>query len=84
MAERNLTLVSCRENIDPSTSAGRMLAGIFATMAEYERAIISERTRAGMRAARAKGKQIGNRKRWFDEQKAAELRANGWGQVRYR
>lgn len=82
MSERNLTLVSFRENIDLSTSAGRMLAGIFATMAEYERSIISERTKAGMRAAKARGKQIGNLRRYFDERKAAELRAQGWGQVR--
>ena len=43
MTERNITLVSFRENIDLSTSAGRMLAGIFSVLAEYERSIISER-----------------------------------------
>ena len=80
MSERNLTLVSFRENIDLSTSAGRMLAGICpATMAEYERSIISERTKAGMRSAKAKGKQIGNPKVWFDKRKAADLRRQGWG-----
>lgn len=82
MAERNLTLISYRENIDLSTSAGRMLAGLFATMAEYERSIISERTKAGMRAAKVRGRQIGNVRRYFDERKAAELRAQGWGQIR--
>ena len=35
-----------------------------------------------MRAAKAKGKQIGNRKRYFDKRKASELRRQGWGQVR--
>jgi DNA invertase Pin-like site-specific DNA recombinase len=80
--ERNITLVSFRENIDLSTSAGRMLAGIFSVMAEYERSIISERTRAGMRAAKAKGKRIGNPKRWFDVKRAKELREKGWGQIR--
>lgn len=82
MVERNLTLVSFRENIDLSTSAGRMLAGIFSVMAEYERAIISERTKAGMRAARARGKRIGNAKHYFDRRRATELRAQGWGQIR--
>lgn len=82
LVERNLTLVSFRENIDLSTSAGRMLAGIFSVMAEYERSIISERTKAGLRAARAKGKRVGNAKRYFDKKKAAELRAQGWGQIR--
>ena len=80
--ENRLTLVSYRENIDLSTAAGRMLAGIFSVLAEYERSIISERTKAGMRAARARGKQIGNRKRYFDTEKAAELRRKGWGQIR--
>ena len=59
-----------------------MLAGIFSVMAEYERAIISERTKAGLRAARAKGKQIGKKRRYFDKAKAAELRSQGWGQIR--
>jgi len=81
-SENGLTLVSFRENIDLSTSAGRMLAGIFSVLAEYERSIISERTKAGLRAAKAKGKRIGNRKRYFDKDKAAELRGKGWGQIR--
>ncbi len=80
--DNRLTLVSYRENIDLSTAAGRMLAGIFSVLAEYERNIISERTKAGMRAAKARGKQIGNRRRYFDTEKAAELRRKGWGQIR--
>ena len=80
--ENRLTLVSYRENIDLSTAAGRMLAGIFSVLAEYERSLISERTKAGMRAARARGKQIGKRRRYFDTEKAAELRRKGWGQIR--
>lgn len=82
MADRNLTLISYRENIDLGTATGRMVASIFGVMAEYERAIISERTKAGMRAARSKGKRIGNRKRAFDEDRARELLEQGWGQIR--
>ena len=81
-SENRLTLVSFRENIDLSTSAGRMLAGIFSVLAEYERSIISERTKAGLRAARARGKRIGNRLRPFDKEEAAELRRRGWGQIK--
>jgi DNA invertase Pin-like site-specific DNA recombinase len=80
--ERNITLVSFRENIDLSTSAGRMLAGIFSVMAEYERSIISERTRSGMRAAKARGKRIGKQKAFFDLKLASQLRSDGWGQIR--
>ena len=82
MSERNLALVAFRENIDLTTAAGRMLAGIFSVMAEYERCIISERTKAGLRAAKARGKQVGNKKHYFDKKKATELRAQGWGQIR--
>ena len=80
--ERNITLVSFRENVDLSTSAGRMLAGIFSVMAEYERSIISERTRSGMRAAKARGKRIGKQRVYFDVKLATQLRSEGWGQIR--
>jgi DNA invertase Pin-like site-specific DNA recombinase len=82
LSERNITLVSYRENIDLSTAAGRMLAGLFSVLADYELSIIRERTKAGMRAAKARGSQIGNPRRFFDKQKAAELRRQGWGQIR--
>ena len=82
MTERNITLVSFRENIDLSTSAGRLLAGIFSVLAEYELSVIRERTKAGIRAAKAKGKRVGNPSKYFDRKRAAELRKAGWGQIR--
>jgi len=80
--ERNITLISFRENIDLSTSTGRMAAGIFSVLAEYELSIIRERTKAGMRAAKARGSQIGKKRRHFDKRKATRLRDQGWGQIR--
>ena len=77
-----IVLVSFRENIDLSTSSGRMMAGLFSVLAEYELSIIRERTKAGMRRAKAQGKQIGRKKNYFDKRKAARLRDQGWGQVR--
>jgi DNA invertase Pin-like site-specific DNA recombinase len=47
-----------------------------------ELAIIRERTKAGMRAARARGSQIGPKKRPFDAERATRLRDQGWGQIR--
>jgi DNA invertase Pin-like site-specific DNA recombinase len=82
LTERNVTLVSYRENLDLSTAQGRMLAGLFSVLADYELSLIKERTRAGMRAAKAKGKQIGNQKKFFDKEKATELRDKGWGQIK--
>ncbi|MBA2224690.1 recombinase family protein [Thermogemmata fonticola] len=82
LVERDVVLVSFRENIDLSTSTGRMVAGLFSVLADYELSIIRERTKAGMRAARARGSQIGPKKRPFDADKATRLRDQGWGQIR--
>lgn len=48
-------------NIDTTTAAGKMIFGIFAALAEFERELISERTKAGLVAARARGRQGGRR-----------------------
>ncbi|MGL4512750.1 MAG: recombinase family protein, partial [Lacipirellulaceae bacterium] len=73
LGELGVTLVSLRENIDLGTAQGRMMAGLFGVLAEYERELIRERTRAGMRAARARGSRIGPPKRPFDTRRATEL-----------
>ena len=46
-------------NLDTNTAEGRMLFHLFAVLAEYERSLISERTRAGLAAARARGRKGG-------------------------
>lgn len=43
--------------IDTTTAAGKLVFGIFAALAEFERELISERTRAGLASARAEGKK---------------------------
>lgn len=50
---------SLTENMDTGSSGGRLVFHIMGAMAEFERALISERTRAGMRAARQAGRTIG-------------------------
>ena len=80
--ERDITLISFRENIDLSTATGRLIANLMMVLAEFELNLVKERTRSGMRAARAKGKQIGKRRRFFDKRKATSLRDLGWGQIR--
>jgi len=52
-------LRSLREGIDYSTPSGRMLAGIFATLAEYERELLHERAAAARQAARLRGRHTG-------------------------
>ena len=46
-------------NIDTSTPSGKLIFGIFASLAEFERELIRERTRAGLAAARARGRKGG-------------------------
>lgn len=46
-------------SIDTSTANGRLVFGIFAALAEFERALIVERTKAGLAAARARGRNGG-------------------------
>jgi DNA invertase Pin-like site-specific DNA recombinase len=45
--------------IDTTTSAGKLAFGIFAALAEFERELISERTKAGLASARARGRKGG-------------------------
>jgi len=52
--------------IDTTTSNGRFCFGIFAALAEFERELISERTQAGLSAARARGR-MGGRPRKMDK-----------------
>ena len=47
--------------IDTTTAAGRLVFGIFAALAEFEGALIRERTVAGLRAARARGRKGGRK-----------------------
>ena len=58
---RKVNLVSLREGIDLATPAGRMIANVIASMAQYETEIRAERVLAGQAAARARGKHLGRR-----------------------
>jgi DNA invertase Pin-like site-specific DNA recombinase len=46
-------------NIDTTTPQGKLVFGLFAALAEFERDLISERTKAGLNAARARGRNGG-------------------------
>ncbi len=62
MSERGIELQSLKENIDTTTSTGKLIFHIVGAMAEFERDIIRERTTAGLEAARARGRKGGRPK----------------------
>ena len=65
---RGVGFKSLQENIDTTTSGGKLIFHIFASLAEFERDIIRERTQAGLSAARARGRK-GGRPKGVDEKK---------------
>jgi DNA invertase Pin-like site-specific DNA recombinase len=72
--KRGIVLKALKESIDYSTSTGRMLAGIFASLAEYERELITERASDARAAASARGKQTGRPPR-LDADQQRQLRS---------
>lgn len=64
LADKSIGLrVLCGQGaeIDTTTANGRLIFGIFATLADFERELIRERTRAGLAAARARGRKGGRK-----------------------
>ena len=67
-ADRNIGFKSIQENIDTTTSSGKLFFHIFASIAEFEKDIIKERTLTGLNAARARGRLGGRPKKLTDAQ----------------
>ena len=66
--DKEIGFKSLTEQIDTTTSGGKLVFHIFGALAEFERELIRERTRAGLAAARARGRQ-GGRPRKLDTPK---------------
>jgi DNA invertase Pin-like site-specific DNA recombinase len=62
LEERRIGFKSLTENIDTTTSGGKLIFHIFGALAEFERNLIRERTQAGLTAARARGRKGGRPK----------------------
>ena len=77
-------VVVLREGLDLATPAGRLQAQLLSAFAEFERAIISERTRAALSAARRRGVRLGRRSVAVDLDRVAALRLQGrtWSFIR--
>ncbi|KVV45446.1 DNA resolvase [Burkholderia ubonensis] len=61
LGKRKVGFVSLNESIDTTSASGTLVFHMMAALAEFERHLISERTRAGLIAAKARGKRIGRR-----------------------
>ena len=68
LEKRGIGFKSLQESIDTTTSGGRLIFHVFGALAEFERNLIRERTRAGLAAARARGRK-GGRPRALDSKK---------------
>lgn len=71
LAERDIRFQSITDAIDTTTTAGRFFFHVMASLAEMERELISERTRAGLSAAKAQGR-IGGRPSKMSEKKTRQ------------
>lgn len=59
LSEQGAEFQALKDGIDTSTSGGKLVFHIMGALAEFERDLISERTRAGMQAAKKRGKSLG-------------------------
>ncbi len=75
LESRNIGFLSLTESIDTTNAGGKLIFHIFAALAEFERNLISERTKAGLKAARARGRKGGRKAKLTnsDMRKAAAM-----------
>ena len=76
LMERKVGLLSLNDPIDTTSAQGRFVFNLFATLAEFERELIRERTQAGLTAARARGRVGGRPKGLSPQAEATALAAD--------
>ena len=74
LEKRSVSFVCLTQNIDTRTPGGKLFFHIFGALAEYERELIRERTKAGLTAARARGRK-GGRKPAMNAEEIEQARA---------
>lgn len=73
LTEKGVEFVSIRDNLDTTTSTGRAMFGMLSVFAEFEKDIISERTKAGLESAKRQGRTGGRPA--VDERTKRQIRA---------
>lgn len=81
LRERNIGFRSLTETLDTTTAMGELLFHIFGALAQYERALIRERVRAGLDAARLRGRRGGRPRKMDHERVEVALALLGEGQM---
>ena len=78
-----IDFISLHEGVDTSTPNGRLVFGIFASIAEFERELIRDRVRSGLAHAKSRGVRLGRPRRVVDSERIARLRAQGlsWAKI---
>lgn len=78
-----MVFVSLKDHFDLGTPSGRLMFQIIGAMAEFERSLIRERVRAGLRHARAKSKRLGRPRIVVDISRITALRSQGrpWASI---
>lgn len=68
LQSKGIGFVSLQESVDTTTSGGKLVFHVFGALAEFERELIRERTRAGLAAARSRGRRGGRPKKLSGKQ----------------
>lgn len=78
-----IDFVSLHEGVDTSTPNGRLIFGIFGSIAEFERELIRDRVRSGIALAKSQGKTLGRPRVAVDGLRIGALRATGrsWAEI---
>lgn len=75
LTAEGVNIVSLKEQLDTTTATGKMMLTMLSALSQFERDLIAERTRDGLKAARARGRQGGRPKVGDERTKAAALAA---------
>ncbi len=77
LKNKGIKFISFNDNIDTTTPTGELMFNMIGSFAQFERRIIQERVKAGLRKAKAKGKKLGRPKKNINKFKVLQLRSEG-------